>query len=222
MLTLVLTGLNYAVSENSSEACFSDVVLYTYASTGCPHCAKLRSFFDSTDFRDKCIFCYGERHLECIYNYYNFTQEALKLQSSGDVNSVIDPYRLPVPFTIVIKNKTYILGIVVGEVLDRGFWVNLACREPGGEIPLYAGTSQVGSLKANFTEQLSLAQLVLSFMPPDYSTNQPWLPGELIVGIVAVGVPVAVIGVYYLYTHLFLKESAKRKMPVKGASRKRR
>jgi len=221
MLTLVLTGLNYAVSESSSEACLSDVVFYTYASTGCPHCARLHSFFDSTEFKDKCIFCYGEKHSECLFNYYSFSQEALKLPSSGNVNSVIDPYSLPVPFTIVIKNKTYILGIVVGEALDRDFWVNLACREPSDEIPLYAGTRQVGSLRANVTEQSNLAQLVLSFTPPEYSINQPGIPGELVVGVIAIGVPVAVIGVYYLYTHILSKESTKRKMLVKGVSRKR-
>jgi hypothetical protein len=197
LLLVVLSAPS--ATESSSETCLSDTVFYTYASTRCPYCRRLHEFFENTEFRDNYIFCYADVQRECLENYYRFTREAKELPSTGSVDKVIDPI-LPVPFTIVIKNGTYIVGVVLGLVESRDFWLKLACSSPTREIPLYDGTKQAGALLVNDTVQYNLASLVLSFKPP--VEERPAVPGELVVGIVAISIPLIAIGGYYLYTRV--------------------
>jgi len=199
LLLVVLSALS--ATESSSETCLSDTVFYTYASTRCPYCRRLHEFFENSEFRGNYIFCYADVRRECIENYYRFTREARGLPSTGSVGEVIDTTRLPVPFTIVIKNGTYVVGVVLGLVESRDFWLQLACSSPTREIPLYYGTKQEGALLVNDTVHYNLASLVLSFKTP--VEERPAVPGELVVGIVAISIPLVAIGGYYLYTRVF-------------------
>jgi len=87
-----------------------------------------------------------------------------------------------VPVTVVVKNQTHIVSIVVGAVTDKNFWLNLACRELDGKIYFYQGTDLVAVIG-------------------EESTQENNIPGELVAGIVAICIPIAAVGGYYLYKY---------------------
>ena len=207
-LLITLTTSSTVVSENlikEKAACLEDTVFYTYGLTTCPHCRKLHDFYDNSEFKDSYVFCYIDEHSECSSNYRALVHRIYNLTSSSEIQS----HLAYVPFTVILKNNTYILGIVVGSVLDRDFWFNLACKEPSSEIPVYSGRSEIGVLVANTTIQEELAQLILSFIPPKDTVKETGAPGEILVGIIAIGIPVAAVGGYYLYTSIISKKTRK-------------
>lgn len=183
-------------SSAVSEACLNDTLFYAYGVSTCPHCKRLHGFFD-LEFKENYVFCYFDENATCSENFKSLVSKISKMPGYDRVSRLL----AYVPLTVVTKNNTETVAIVVGEVTDRVFWLNLACREPDGKILFYSGTKLVAVLG----EQQNIGGM----------------PSELVIGITALSLLVIVIGGYYLYTHLFLKESTKRKPLVKGRVRER-
>ena len=184
-------------SSAASEACLNDTLFYAYGLSTCPHCRSLHDFFDS-EFKENYVFCYLDKNATCSENFNSLVSKISKMPGYDRVSRLL----AYVPLTVVSRNNTEIVAIVVGAVTDRAFWLNLACREPDEKILFYSGTDLVA---------------VLGEQP-----DTGGMPSELVIGITALSLPVVIIGGYYLYTHLFLKESTERKTPVKGTSRKKK
>jgi len=202
----VLSLLPLVVSENSNNTCLSsnNIVFYAYGETTCPHCKKLHDFFDTT-FKHNYVFCYIDKYSECYNNLGKFILDIVKLPGAQSVQSVLGY----IPQTYILKNNTYLLGIVIGAVTDENFWLNLTCREPTSEIPVYEGTTQVGIIEANTTLQSELVQKILSYIPP---VETQGIPSELVLGVIVIAILAVSIGGYLTYTRISSKKTSK---PVK-------
>lgn len=206
VLLIVLSLSQLVVSENPSNMCLSgnNIVFYAYGETTCPHCKRLHDFFDAT-FKHNYVFCYIDKYSECYSNLGKFILDIVKLPGAQSVQSVLGY----IPQTYILKNNTYLLGIVIGAVADESFWLNLACREPSSEIPVYEGTSQVGVVEANTTLQSELVQKILAYIPP---VETQGIPSELVLGVIVIAILVVSIGGYLTYTRISSKKTSK---PVK-------
>jgi len=203
VFSIAIGLLQIVVSENPSNTCLSNnnVIFYAYGESTCPHCRNLHDFFDTT-FKHNYIFCYIDKYSECYRNLGKSILDIAKLPGAQSIQSVLGY----VPQTYILKNNTYLLGIVIGEVKDEAFWLNLACREPSSEIPVYHGMSQVGVIEANTTLQGEIVQEILSYIPPAETTG---IPSELVLGIIVIAVLTVSIGGYLAYTHISSKKTSK-------------
>ena len=187
LLALLLLAIRTVVVVAQSAP--SDVLFYVYGMSTCPHCRVLHDFLRE-NYPNNFFFCDVYTSTECR-DYF-----AKYLEATG----------LPgyVPQTIVVKNMSYVLAIVIGEVTNTAFFDSLTKLEPSLEVPLYEGTALVGYLRlVNMSVHRLLIQLL--YIPPSpggqqstqgnqvpsNATKVPRPKGEGPVSLVAYLVPLA-------------------------------
>ncbi len=179
--------LNVIVSENTSEEgleCLVDTVFYAYGLSTCPYCRLLHEFFNKT-FPHNYNFCYINLDYTCEEKHGQLVEKILKMPGSTSVHHFLGY----VPLTVVVKNETHIVSIVVGAVIDENFWINLACKKPNGKVYFYQGTELVAVLGEETSERGGI-------------------PSEILTGIIAISIPAVAVGGYYLYTYVLSKKTS--------------
>ncbi|MEM4481642.1 MAG: hypothetical protein QXK88_00405 [Desulfurococcaceae archaeon] len=169
----------------------SSILFYEYGQSSCPHCTKQHDLF-VREFPRNNFFCEIDKYRECESAFAEFA-----LSVTINVTGV----PVPVPQTLVVKtvdNEYNLIAVVIGAVTDKSFWIQLSCREPSNEVPIYYGTNQVGSLYINETLFASLLKKLIVFpLSPSSGSSAIFIQALLIAAILIGG-----IGGYVAYIYL--------------------
>jgi len=139
ILMIPITQTYPAILHCESDE-LQDILFYMYGLTTCPHCRALDSFFNQT-FPNKYVKCWVDLDSTCYSNLMNLYQVMVK-------NYSVSADFLGVPTTLVIKmgsNGNTTLAIVIGEVKNKDFWLQLAKLEPSSSPRIYIGEKPFGT-----------------------------------------------------------------------------
>lgn len=179
-LTQVFTG------EISGERCTTGVVLYIYGMTTCPYCERLHEFLGA-NYPNLTTFCAIDRVQSCDSAFSKQTEVLLRRFNASISLSTYILHRLftSVPRTLIVKDRTHILAVVVGLVENTDFWNNLTCLEPSSKIPLFYGTTEIGYIDIDVSEQPSLLREWIVDNEPKQQAGSPMILVALVIIAVA-------------------------------------
>ncbi|MCC6054730.1 MAG: hypothetical protein LM589_05390 [Thermosphaera sp.] len=138
ILMIPITQIYPAILHCESDE-LQDILFYMYGLTTCPHCRALDSFFNQT-FPNKYVKCWVDLDSTCYSNLVNLYRDMVK-------NYSVPEELLGVPTTLVIKmgsNGNTTLAIVIGEVKNKDFWLQLTKLEPSPAPRIYIGEKLFG------------------------------------------------------------------------------
>ncbi|MEM4717851.1 MAG: thioredoxin family protein [Desulfurococcaceae archaeon] len=165
----------------TSAGCLENTNFYMFGASWCPHCKNLDRFF-TNEFPESHYFCVIDKIREC---YERFTSLSNDFKLGGYV-----------PITIVVKDSRYILAIVIGEVVDKEFWLNLTCLTPSESIPVYTGTDEVFRVSLNTTDH---GEYIRKYIIYPQSVNPGFL-SEYIATIAIMAIVLLSVFGYLVYT----------------------
>jgi len=196
-----------------------EVTFYEFGESTCPHCTALLNLF-ANNFPNNTLFCDIATSQSCLNRFSNW------LGFSSFPGSV--------PQTFVIYNKTYILGIVIGEVDNATFWANIALSQPNeARFPVYAGDQLWGYVNGSVVAQ---QYIINTFLYPSAnntntstitqpSTNQTQSGGGMsyksfITSLASLAITdavnICVISIYTLLLASIATRSSKRRAALSG------
>ncbi|MEM0246324.1 MAG: hypothetical protein QXW53_01250 [Desulfurococcaceae archaeon] len=198
-----ISGLSYSYSKPgisgtsttvNTEGCLSNVLFYMYGQTTCPHCSSQDNFFKQY-FPHNYFYCPIDKYREC----YDAASRFVSFLASKGVP--LDIAR-SIPQIVALKNDTdspSILAVVVGELRERSFWLQLACSAPSTVIPVYVSTGSSGSpiamIDVNTMNHSGLINNYIVFP----TTHSEALNSQTLGVIVVVIVLTVTIGGYTIY-----------------------
>lgn len=181
----------------ATENCLSGVLFYMYGQTTCPHCSSQDDFFKQ-NFPNNYFYCPIDKYQEC---YNAASQFASFLANKGVPLNIATG----IPQIIVVKNDTgspSILAVVIGELRERSFWLQIACSTPDTKIPVYASAGSSGfiiaEINVNTTNHSELIGNYVVFpKTPSEEFNSQILGVVIVIAVLAI-----TIGSYTIYVHV--------------------
>lgn len=164
LVLLVLAALAWVLPAVGEESCAKGTLFYVYGLTTCPYCKRQIEFFKSIH-PEGSVICYVDASAACNEGFELMTYYMLN-HTTYTVNiSSLQIYQLlgSVPRTLVVKNNTYVLGVVVGLVDNWDFWSNISCSQPSSKIPLYVGSTIIGYVDAG---SVNHSELIKHWLTP--------------------------------------------------------
>jgi hypothetical protein len=142
-----------------------------------------------------------DKYGDCYNKFLQFVRDELISKAKVDTRSI------GVPLTIVVKdfgeNKS-IVAVVIGAITDKNFWLQVACSQPGENIPVYLMTQQAYFIPVNSTNISELVNEYIVF-PYPLSTNNSGSSSTdavFLTTLIIVGILVLSITGYMLYSYL--------------------
>ena len=139
IITIIVIAVLAAISSPLASAaqqktCMSKILFYEYGTSKCPHCSAMHVFLEK-NYPGSHYFCDIATNRICVKYFVHY------LNATG----------LPglVPQVIVVKNASYVVAIVIGEIENKTFFDSLSRLEPSTRIPIYEGGSLVGYIVLN-------------------------------------------------------------------------
>lgn len=149
VLPFIISNWGYAQGFDRSLVTF-----YIMGSSQCPHCTSQLNFF-AHNYPNNVYFCDIASSQACL------NQAAAWINFSGFPDAI--------PQTFVLYNRTYLLGIVIGEVTNQTFWegiLSAGINQTG--FPIYYGTQLLGYVNATPTQQ---KLIIDNFLFPSTTTT---------------------------------------------------
>lgn len=194
LLTLVIALVQPALGEQVDRGCIAGSLFYIYGMTTCPYCERLHEFLDNS-YSGLAAFCAINEVQSCDAAFNKQTELLLQRFNSTIPLSPYDLYRVfgAVPRTLVVKNKTYILAVVIGLVENADFWNNITCYEPSSKVPVFYGDRVVGHVDLELSEQPDLLKDWIVDHEPKQQAEFPVATGIALAIVIATGLVVLVL-----------------------------
>ena len=149
LLIMLLLTPSFLLSVASPQTKNIGILYYMYGMHTCPHCRDMYHFL-STNFPNNYYFCDIASSAKCGEYFKKYLKET----------------ELPgyIPQIIVVKNTSYVLAIVIGEIENKTFFDELAKLQPSTRVPIYETNKLIRYLQLkNMTEHQRL--LALLYLP---------------------------------------------------------
>ncbi|MEM1638929.1 MAG: hypothetical protein QXJ69_02475 [Desulfurococcaceae archaeon] len=198
VVVLLLTSSHQVYSDDIS--CINNALFYIFGESTCPYCKLQHDFFQQNYPASSHYFCILDKYTDCYNKFRQFVLE--ELISKAGVNT----QEIGVPLTIVVKDYgeyKSIVAVVIGAITDKNFWQQLACSQPGSNIPVYVGMRQAYWIATNTTDHSSLLEKYIVY-PYSTSTNKESgsINSVFITTVAIVILIIVAIGGYMLHGYL--------------------
>ncbi|MEM2077005.1 MAG: hypothetical protein QXV03_04950 [Sulfolobales archaeon] len=186
VIACLISALLVVAALLSAVAIGSDVHLYLYGATWCPHCRSLDQFLTQA---------YPGSYSFCKIDLYEVCKNNLdSIRSFFASKGVSSEYLGYIPQTYVTKDGKYLIAVVVGAVTDVQFWQNITARSPQEKV-VFIVPPNVYEIKMSFQEQQELVALITKYTvtttaPP---SSQQIVKPQLIIPITLIATGVLVI-----------------------------
>ncbi|MEM0004309.1 MAG: hypothetical protein QXE10_04035 [Desulfurococcaceae archaeon] len=195
-----LTALTTVV-RGEDNSCLNGVLFYIFGESTCPYCKLQHDFFQQNYPASVHYFCIIDKYGDCYNKFIQFVRDELISKANMDTS------KIGVPLTIVVKNyggNKSIVAVVIGAITDKNFWLQLACSQPGENIPVYLMTQQAYFIPVNQTTNGELVNEYIVFPYPPSTNNSGGSSTDAVflTTLVIVGILVLSITGYMLYSYL--------------------